>query len=304
MNTALRLELARKSLIGVSIGDAFGESFFGDTDSIQDCIASGTIPKTSWEFTDDTVMSIAVFEELEKDGEIDQERLIKKICINHDKDPNRGYGATVRRVIREINEGGDWKQVAAAVFDGQGSMGNGASMRVCPIGAYHFDDLEKVKTLAEKSALVTHANAEGVAGAIAVAIATALATRLRKEHQKMEPLVFIDAVIREMNGSDTRSKIAKSMNLPYSYHIETIRNVLGNGVNMTSQDTVPFVIWCAAHNLQDFRAGLWKAVSILGDRDTICAMVGGILILSAPEPTVPEDWKNNVEKVEKSIFRS
>ena len=91
--------------------------------------------------------------------------------------PNRGYGATARRILRAISEGKDWRKVSKNVFDGMGSMGNGASMRVCPIGAYFFDDLKRVKTEAIKSAEITHSNIEGIPGAGAVAVATALATR-------------------------------------------------------------------------------------------------------------------------------
>jgi ADP-ribosylglycohydrolase len=72
---------------------------------------------------------------------------------------------------------------------------------------------------------------------------------------------------------------------------------------MTSQDTVPFAIWCAAHNLENFENGLWKAVSILGDRDTICAMVGGMIIMSSKEENIPRIWTNSVEKIEESVFR-
>ncbi|MEZ4914557.1 MAG: hypothetical protein R2798_10920 [Chitinophagales bacterium] len=47
---------------------------------------------------------------------------------------------------------------------------------------------------------------------------------------------------------------------------------------------------------------IWKAVSILGDRDTICAIVGGITIMSTDENKIPKDWISLVEKFETSIF--
>ena len=78
-----RIKRAERSLLGVSIGDAFGDSFFGDEDLILKKIRSREIPETKWEFTDDTVMSIAIFEELEKKGDINQDDLIKTFCKNH-----------------------------------------------------------------------------------------------------------------------------------------------------------------------------------------------------------------------------
>ncbi|MCU0433435.1 MAG: ADP-ribosylglycohydrolase family protein [Bacteroidia bacterium] len=299
----IRLENAQKSLLGVSIGDAFGDSFFGDEDKILEQIDTRQIPKSSWEFTDDTVMSIAIFEELEKSGEIDQDRLIRKFCINHDLDPKRGYGATLRKSLRDIQAGANWREVSGNVFDGQGSMGNGAAMRVCPIGAYYFDDLKKAKESAIRSAEITHANHEAIAGAIAIAIGTAFTTRMKIENSFLTSDEFIDKVVNEVPDSDTRAKIVKSKSISYNYHIETVTNILGNGKNMLAQDTVPFVIWCASHNLNNFEDGLWKAVSALGDRDTICAMVGGMLIMSAYENTIPDNWINAVEKIENSPFR-
>lgn len=304
MNHTERIVLARQSLLGVSIGDAFGDSFFGDEDAILERIATRSIPDTRWEFTDDTVMSISVCKELEAQGDINQEQLVKRFIACHDLDPRRGYGATLRRVLREIAEGEDWQTVSARVFEGQGSMGNGAAMRVCPIGAYHYDNLQQVKALAAKSAEVTHCHPEAIAGAIAVAVATAIATGMKLGGKSLSSGEFTDSILTQLPESDTTSRIAKAKTLPYSYHTETLKKVLGNGVNMTAQDTVPFVIWCASHHLNHFEEALWKAVSILGDRDTICAMVGGITMMSAPGNSVPKAWSEAVEDVGNSIFRT
>lgn len=295
---------AQKSLIGVSIGDAFGESFFGETDFILEKISQRQMPDTKWEFTDDTVMSIAVFEELEESGEINQDSLINKFCKNHDLDNARGYGATLRRLLREISEGQNWQEVSNNAFDGMGSMGNGAAMRVCPIGAYHYDNVDNVKDLAIKSAVTTHSNIEAVNGAIAIAVGTALTTKMQLDNRFLDPLEFIDNILEMLPDSDTKSKISKAKSVPYNYHIDTVKRILGNGTNMTAQDTVPFAIWCTAYNLANFEEALWKAVSILGDRDTICAIVGGMTIMSSKSENIPLDWINAVEKFETSIFRT
>ncbi len=304
MNKLDRIQLAKKSLKGLSVGDAFGESFFGETDIMLNHVDQRTIPETSWEFTDDTVMAIAVFEQLEKHEGINQDELIKQFILNHDKDVNRGYGATARRILREIGEGGDWKTISLGVFEGMGSMGNGASMRVSSIGAYHFDDIELVKELATKSAEVTHMNIEGITGGIAVAVATALATQIKLKHKTLSPEEFIEKIIEALPDTDTRSKIKKSLTVPYSYNIDSVKSILGNGTKIMVQDTVPFSIWCAAHNLDNFEESLWKAVSILGDRDTICAIVGGITIMSTEEQHIPKSWLQSVEDFEQSDFRT
>lgn len=297
-----RLQLAKKSLKSVAIGDAFGESFFGQRNEILQHIQNRTIPATTWEFTDDTVMSIAVFEQLEKHQTINQDDLALAFAKKHSLDVNRGYGATARRILREIEAGENWETLSKNAFDGIGSMGNGAAMRVHTIGAYFYDDLEKVKIEARKSAEVTHANKEAIIGAKAVAIATAIAINLKINNQNIEPNDFINLITNELSPSDTTSKIKKSLTVSPTYHTQTVIKILGNGTKMTVQDTVPFAIWCAAHNLYDFENALWKAVSVLGDRDTICAIVGGIVAQTADN--IPQEWLDNVENFEESVFRN
>lgn len=294
MNPNNRIILAQKSLQGLSIGDAFGESFFGEREQMLNHIDNRQIPPTQWEFTDDTVMAIAIFEQLQKHQGIHQDELAQAFADNHQKDVNRGYGSTVRMILREISKGGDWRILAQEVFSGMGSMGNGAAMRVSPIGAYHFDNLEKVKDLCIQSAEITHTHIEAITGAIAVGIATALATQNTWKEQDTTPTQFIKKVLEYLPDSDTKAKINKSLSVPYHYHIETVRAILGDGTKIIAQDTVPFALWCAAHNLQNYEEALWKAVSILGDRDTICAIVGGITAMSAPK-TIPSKWIEQVE---------
>jgi ADP-ribosylglycohydrolase len=297
-----RKELARRCLKGLSIGDAFGESFFGSYTEIQQHLTNRTIPKTSWEFTDDTVMAIAVYNSLEDGKKIDQNQLLAQFIRNHNVDPNRGYGATLRRLLREVEEGKDWKIVSKSVFDGMGSMGNGAAMRAAPIGAFHYNDLQLVIDKTIRVSEVTHSNIEAISGAIAVSIATAIATKNKLEEVTISANSFIQLVCEHLPNSDTKSKIEKAASLGPNFSVESLSTILGNGSKMLSQDTVPFCIWCAAHNQHHFEDALWKAVSILGDRDTICAIVGAITVMSASTNTIPVNWANSVEKFETSEF--
>lgn len=302
MERELRLKLATNALKGISIGDAFGDSFFGDREVVLNHISSRTVPETKWEFTDDTVMAIAIYRQLQEYGAIRQDELASLFSNLHDIDPYRGYGATARKLLRDIGEGGDWKLLSSAVFDGMGSMGNGASMRVGSIGAYYYDDVEKVKELATQSAVITHSNLEAITGAIAVAVATAYATQIGKNEISVSPRAFLEMIVKELPDTDTRSRIKRAVDIPLSYHIETIKSMLGNGEQILAKDTVPFALWCAAYHLNNYEEALWKAVSILGDRDTIGAIVGGIVVMSSSNETVPKPWINSVERFEDSRF--
>ena len=293
---------AARSLTGLSIGDAFGECFFGNSEIIQANLATQTVPEGPWLFTDDTIMAIAVFRELCIDGNINPDRLMQRFIRNHDADPHRGYGATLRRLLRETAEGGDYRQLAAAAFDGQGSAGNGAAMRVAPVGAWYYNDLEKIRELTTIATLVTHTHPEALQGALAVSIAVGLATKAGREKNVPSPVAFLGAVAEQLEPSATKQKIIQSTRLDASMHIATVAGVLGNGVTMLSQDTVPFALWCAAHNLRQFDQALWRAVSALGDRDTICAITGAVTIMSSDINTVPANWLEKTENWECSVF--
>ena len=51
---------------------------------------------------------------------------------------------------------------------------------------------------------------------------------------------------------------------------------------------MPFSLWCATRHLNDFSEALWETVSGLGDLDTTCAIVGGIV--AAAGTLIPPAW--------------
>ena len=65
---------------------------------------------------------------------------------------------------------------------------------------------------------------------------------------------------------------------------------LGNGIGLSAIDTVPFALWCAAQCLNEFEETLWLTESALGDRDTTCSIVGGIVAACAGEQSIPREW--------------
>ena len=71
------LERAAISLEGLSVGDAFGECFFGPEDWANGQIRSRTLAPSPWVYTDDTEMAIAITEQLAERGQIDQSALAR-----------------------------------------------------------------------------------------------------------------------------------------------------------------------------------------------------------------------------------
>jgi ADP-ribosylglycohydrolase len=279
-----RMRRARTALDGLSVGDGFGERFFFKSgESIEARIDARALPDAPWGTTDDTEMGLGVVEVLEERGEIDQDHLAAVFARRYRRDPRRGYGGTAHEILAAIGEGGAWRDISRAVFGGMGSMGNGAAMRVAPLGSYFADDLETLKAQARLSAEVTHAHPDGQAGAVAVAVAAAWVWR----HERGTRRELLDFVVEHTPDGDTRAGLAKALHLPDGASVPLAASALGTGNRVISSDTVPFALWCAAGHLGDFASAMWTTVAGLGDRDTTCAIAGGVVAMSAP---IPDDW--------------
>lgn len=168
-----RYARAMSSLRGLALGDALGSQYFVPVN--YPLLKRRELPAGSetWQWTDDTEMACSVMAVLADHGRIDQDALAASFAHHHDFD--RGYGPAVNRMLRLIREGEDWRTLAAELFNGQGSWGNGAAMRIAPLGAWYADDPEQATHQAEISAYTTHQHREAVCGAMAVAAAAALA---------------------------------------------------------------------------------------------------------------------------------
>ena len=276
---------ARLSLAGLSVGDALGERFFGPHDRVSRDIESRELPPGPWRYTDDTVMALSIVQTLDQREELDADVLARHLARRYIEDPNRGYGGAAHDLLQQVGVGVSWEAASSSLFGGQGSFGNGAAMRVAPLGAYLADDLELVREQAMRSARVTHLHPEGGAGAVAVAVAAAWAW---EQGAFGDPRELFDVVLEHTPPGETRHGIEAASTLPADTQPRVAARTLGSGQNISAQDTVPFVIWCAARHLDSFEEAFWTTVAGLGDRDTTCAMVGGIVALSTR--AIPRLW--------------
>ncbi len=94
-----------------------------------------------------------------------------------------------------------------------------------------------------------------------------------------------------MPESEVLSKIQRANDLREKTLVQSAVAVLGNGTGISAQDTVPFALWCAAQHLNNYEEALWLTVSGLGDIDTTCAMVGGIVALYTGVAGIPTGWQ-------------
>ncbi len=293
------LDRARASLLGLSVGDAFGQMVDGFGADLPRRAAKRLIAiKRPWRWSDDTAMAISIVEELAAHGTIDPDRLAPRFAARFAREPDRGYGAGAYGLLARIAEGASWRDEAPALFRGKGSYGNGAAMRAAPVGAYFAPDLERVRDEALRSAAPTHAHPDGAAGAVAVAIAAAVAA---------DGDLLAEAV-RWTPASPTRDRIARAIELGLDFDVQLAGEELGTGANISSRDTVAFGLWVAARHRDSFEDALWTVTAHPGldsgtpvvmaiDRDTLGAIVGGIVASALGVDGVPLLWREATERL-------
>ena len=285
------IERAHLSLSGLCVGDALGErlSHAGVT---AESLDQRELPDSPWGFTDDTEMAITVFETLEALGQIDGQRLMAAFVKRFDE--HRGYSSGTSEFFMAVKNGGDAKTLALARHNQQGSYGSGAAVRVAPVGAYFAEDLDRVVVEAQCSARVTHTHCEAVAGAVAIAVGTALAAKVGAGRD-ISSIDFLKHVLLRTPESLTRKGIQEVFNIDSQACPVQVAEKVGAGEKTSAQDTVPFALWCAARDLGHYENALWTAARGRGDSDTICAMVGGMVIMSDPGSGIPQEWLKRAE---------
>lgn len=220
-------------MLGSIIGDLAGSRYEGCSQNPKD---APLFVRHQTTFTDDTVCTIAVADALTNSQPV--EETLRSWCKRY---PDRGYGSRFRQ----------WIYMPDAAD--RHSYGNGAAMRIAPVGLLAADE----RTVTCLTAMVTdishdHPEARRGAGAIAHGIYLAL-------------------------GGLNRQAIAAEIACRYGYDLSASIQDLHDrdSYSESCQDTVPIALACAL-NASCFEEAIRNAIYIGGDTDTIACIAGGL----------------------------
>jgi poly(ADP-ribose) glycohydrolase ARH3 len=255
-------------LFGLAVGDALGGKFEAQAaDAIRARFPTVesliTYPQEEIWYTDDTQMAIGVSEALIESGEIVEEVLCRAFVANYL--PSRGYGRGARAVLDAMEDGRDYRQVAEQHFSG-GSFGNGAAMRVAPIGLVFRDDHQRLWDQARLSALPTHLHPLGIEGAQLLALAVALCSRMGK----FDHTVFFAELLGACTSEEYRSKIEAAAG------VQAPKDLARLGNRVEALHSVPTAIASFALSPDSFEATVSNVIFLGGDTDTLAAMAGAL----------------------------
>jgi len=281
----------RGALLGTAVGDALGAPVEGRSmEKVRSVYGEEKVwTMVNGRYTDDTEMMIGVAESLIRIRGFNGADMARTFIQNFDV--KRGYGPGSTGALRMIREGENWDTASKKLFGGKGSYGNGAAMRIAPVGLFYYDDTAALREVAYKSSMITHSHELGKEGAALQAFAVALAVRGQKEGMLSE----LEAFVQNNVYKEKIRLIGLLLEKAPPTKKEVIAK-LGNG--MAAFNSVPTAIHSFLH-AGSFEEGVVSAVSLGGDTDTIGAMSGAISGAYYGDSAIPREWVKQLEAGEK-----
>lgn len=293
----------RGAILGCFLGDAFGSGFegmnpekvrfhMGNLDSPSGCrsVSKNILRR----YTDDTDMTLALAESIIQSGKVNPEDIAKQFCLTCDL--TRGYAIGTIKAVLALRAGMKWYEVGRIVFE-NGSFGNGAAMRVSPVGLFYHHDLEGLRMAAMEQANITHVHPLGQWGAVMQAHSVGLAVSqnpkgpFKKEQfiSDLREILWAGPIeyMRALNKIEEMVALGKKLEA-----LQVVRS-LGNGVE--AHFSVPSACYIAITYSPDFSDAIRAAISLGGDTDTIAGMVGAIVGAHIGEKGLPVEWIEQLE---------
>lgn len=300
------IDLVTGSGLGTFVGDALGMPVEGLTareiaalyGRLEEMLP-GRLPAGS--YTDDTQMMVAILEGLVEDGAFNPGSVAMRFVASFE--PVRGYGRRIAGVMSRLSGGAGWRDA------GTDSFGNGAAMRIAPIGLFFHGDVDALVAAAKDCSIITHQHPEGVAGGVAQALGVALALKAGLGMEKPDPGEFIREIASRIKEIDP-GFAARLMDL-----MDVDPKRLGPELhrlfrcNLKAVESVGPALACFLYT-EGFEDALLAAVNLGGDTDTIGAMTGALAGAFYGRAAIPGRWLDALEEgkkgrsyVEELLFR-
>ena len=239
------MTMSNVKMLGALVGDIIGSLYeFCNTKSTDFDLFCGAST-----FTDDSVMTLAVAKWLMEEESRSPWGLVVAMQELGQRHPNAGYGGHFYNWLFQENP---------LPYN---SWGNGAGMRVSPVGLY-AKTLDEALALAAVTASVSHNHPEGVKGAQAIATSVFLCKQGKSKQE-------IKAYVEKTFGYNLSRTIAE-IRPRYSFDV-------------SCQGSVPEAIIAFLEG-NSFEEVIRLAISLGGDSDTIGAMAGAIAACMYPIP--------------------
>ncbi len=283
-----KFDRAYGSLIGLAIGDAFGDQ--GRSDDFHERFGFQLDLRVGGDWsTDDTEFALLVAKELiDSGGELTPEvvteawleHVVTEDYLNKGGPSERGAAYNVRRGLRPPYSG----------IDNGNNDSDGAAMRIAPVGIVYAGDPDKAAKVAAVDAAISHArdgiwSAQAIAASVAVAMTGADTDEIIATGRRFIPddswmgRWFDRAmeIVDESAGDIWTAWDPLHIDLRAEYRASSAEAVNQMYAVLRLTDT-------------DFRNGLVYGANFGRDADTIGALIGAIAGARCGAESIPSQW--------------
>jgi len=297
----------RGTLVGIGIGDALGREVEGwGAATIQDIY--GTLrdyvvqpPGEIAEITDDTSLTVAAAQSIVENGRLEPEDLARRFSSWWPV--SRGIGGATHIAIKAFGRGMPWWRA------GDRSAGNGAAMRIAPIGLLHPVDVDGLRRDAALAAVITHADQMAVASAIAQSWIVAYLLHVEPGHLDVgDFFAGLSRVLEDVVDSghpDAGDPVGPPVQLRTRLLAiadrldDSTRDLLEfTGTSGFVLESLPGALACFLRSPLDPEEVIVSAVNAGGDTDTVAAMAGALAGAYLGESAFPTRWLEPLEYVD------
>jgi ADP-ribosylglycohydrolase len=293
------------SFLGLCLGDALGAVVEAESPDVarsyvdQELRAgkAGTRGRAGYAFgqvTDDSQLARELLLSIAERGELDPPHFAARIAALVAGRRVIGAGAGTLSTGGRLQQGVPWNQAGEPAP----YCGNGAAMRVAPIGVLWADDPVRLRQTIMEQARVTHQDPRCAAGAVAIAAACAIASR----SERIEPHEVCAQLARtaaQVDGAMAAAieRLERLVEMDPAQAVTHLRrepsdtgsSLEWRGVSSEVTGSVCWSLYAFLRSPDDYWETVCTAIWAGGDTDTTAAMAGGIVGARVGVSGLPED---------------
>jgi ADP-ribosyl-[dinitrogen reductase] hydrolase len=244
------------------------------------------VPLQAGQWTDDTQMTLCVLRSLVKCGDVDPADMAAEF-IAPPEGTIRFSGFSTTYAIRRLKKGIPWTR--SGLTD-ERSAGNGAAMRIAPVGLWDCQDLAVLPEHCRLASMITHNNAVAIAGATAAAYLVARAATGDVPRERL-----LDEAVDFIGPGPVADHLRRAQELlragtPTEAALKTL------GTTGYVVHTIASAAYCWLKTPEDFETTVVAAVMGGHDADTTAAIAGNLSGAFNGIAAIPSRWAEKVER--------
>jgi ADP-ribosylglycohydrolase len=250
-------------ILGGAIGDCLGGPYEGQA-------SPGRIEhQKTLRISDDTQLTLATCEAISDQKRIDPASIAASFSRWFKTSRITGIGASTYKALSELSLGGHWALVGRR---GEMAAGNGAAMRIAPLGFCLDPRDPEARKLIRDVSRITHHSEEAYVGAFAVV----LAIRAASEGRWTGESSIIPMILEHLPDSSVRDRIVEFGGLGESASVLEVARRFGSSGYVV--ESIPFVLFALQRVRHlGFQRLLEEIISAGRDTDTNAAIAGQII---------------------------